>query len=119
MQAERWLLPAGIEEILPPQARAMEILRRDLLDLYESWGYRDSALLASELRFDTESAGSVRLGARVELLSKAVTGGLVSWTQEDEASLRDEVDMLPREAEEETRTLLVGQLAVVDRRAAE
>jgi predicted kinase len=49
-------------------------------------------------------------GARVELLSKAVTGGLVSWTQEDEASLRDEVDMLHREAEEETRTLLVGQL---------
>jgi ATP phosphoribosyltransferase regulatory subunit len=39
MQEERWLLPAGIEEILPPQARAMECLRRDLLDLYGSWGY--------------------------------------------------------------------------------
>jgi len=35
----RWLLPAGIEEILPPQAQAMETLRRDLLDLYASWGY--------------------------------------------------------------------------------
>ena len=49
-------------------------------------------------------------GARVELLAKAVTGGLVSWTQEDEAGLREEVDMLPREAKEEARTLLVGQL---------
>ena len=39
MQEERWLLPAGIEEILPPQARVMERLRRDLLDLYGSWGY--------------------------------------------------------------------------------
>jgi histidyl-tRNA synthetase len=39
MQEERWLLPAGIEEILPPQAQVMEGLRRDLLDLYRSWGY--------------------------------------------------------------------------------
>jgi ATP phosphoribosyltransferase regulatory subunit len=39
MQEERWLLPAGIEEILPNQARVMENLRRDLLDLYGSWGY--------------------------------------------------------------------------------
>ncbi|AFL72484.1 ATP phosphoribosyltransferase regulatory subunit [Thiocystis violascens] len=36
---ERWLLPAGIEEVLPPQARIMEFLRRELLDLYASWGY--------------------------------------------------------------------------------
>ena len=35
----RWLLPAGIEEILPPQAHLMESLRRDLLDLYAAWGY--------------------------------------------------------------------------------
>jgi ATP phosphoribosyltransferase regulatory subunit len=36
---DRWLLPEGIEEILPPAARRMESLRRELLDLYESWGY--------------------------------------------------------------------------------
>ncbi len=36
---ERWLLPAGIEEILPEQARVIEGLRRDLLDLYTRWGY--------------------------------------------------------------------------------
>jgi len=39
MQEERWLLPAGIEEILPPRAQVMECLRRELLDLYGSWGY--------------------------------------------------------------------------------
>lgn len=39
MHEERWLLPAGIEELLPPQALLVEGLRRDLLDLYRRWGY--------------------------------------------------------------------------------
>ncbi|HSS63251.1 MAG TPA: ATP phosphoribosyltransferase regulatory subunit [Gammaproteobacteria bacterium] len=37
--AERWLLPAGIEETLPAEAEAIERLRRELLDLFSSWGY--------------------------------------------------------------------------------
>ncbi|MFO1422017.1 MAG: ATP phosphoribosyltransferase regulatory subunit [Candidatus Competibacteraceae bacterium] len=36
---DRWLLPEGIEEILPPAASRLERLRRKLLDLYRSWGY--------------------------------------------------------------------------------
>ena len=36
---DRWLLPEGIEEILPPAASRLERLRRALLDLYERWGY--------------------------------------------------------------------------------
>lgn len=39
MNEECWLLPAGIDEVLPPQARVIETLRRELLDLYASWGY--------------------------------------------------------------------------------
>ncbi|NOZ38430.1 MAG: ATP phosphoribosyltransferase regulatory subunit, partial [Gammaproteobacteria bacterium] len=39
MKNERWLLPEGIEEVLPRQARALESLRRRLLDIYDSWGY--------------------------------------------------------------------------------
>jgi len=35
----RWLLPEGIEELLPEQARRLELLRRELLDLYRGWGY--------------------------------------------------------------------------------
>jgi len=37
---ERWLLPEGIEELLPEQAERLERLRRDLLDLFAAWGYR-------------------------------------------------------------------------------
>ncbi len=40
MQREKWLLPEGIDEVLPPQAAAVEQLRRSLLDLYASWGYQ-------------------------------------------------------------------------------
>ncbi len=36
---DRWLLPEGIEELLPPRARMLERLRRRLLDRYDSWGY--------------------------------------------------------------------------------
>ena len=35
----RWLLPEGIEELLPHEARTVERMRRDLLDLCASWGY--------------------------------------------------------------------------------
>jgi ATP phosphoribosyltransferase regulatory subunit len=34
-----WLLPEGIEEVLPPQAEHLETIRRDILDLLTSWGY--------------------------------------------------------------------------------
>ena len=37
---ERWLLPEGVEETLPPVAERLERARRDVLDLYASWGYR-------------------------------------------------------------------------------
>lgn len=36
----RWLLPEGIEELLPEQAARLELLRRELIDLYRSWGYQ-------------------------------------------------------------------------------
>ena len=36
---DRWLLPDGVEELLPEQAEQVEHLRRRLLDLYKRWGY--------------------------------------------------------------------------------
>ena len=36
---DRWLLPEGVEEILPAEARRAESLRRRLLDLFDTWGY--------------------------------------------------------------------------------
>lgn len=38
-RADRWLLPEGVEEVLPPQALKLETLRREILDLYQAWGY--------------------------------------------------------------------------------
>ncbi len=35
----RWLLPESIADVLPSEARAIEVLRRRLLDLYRSFGY--------------------------------------------------------------------------------
>lgn len=39
--AERkpWLLPDGVDEVLPPHARALEELERTALDLFDRWGY--------------------------------------------------------------------------------
>ena len=34
-----WLLPDGVDELLPPRTRALETLRRRLLDVFERWGY--------------------------------------------------------------------------------
>ncbi|MFV9615585.1 MAG: ATP phosphoribosyltransferase regulatory subunit [Gammaproteobacteria bacterium] len=36
---QHWILPQGIEEVLPEQAARFEAMRRLLLDLYASWGY--------------------------------------------------------------------------------
>lgn len=35
----RWLLPEDIADVLPAQARKVELLRRSILDLYQSYGY--------------------------------------------------------------------------------
>jgi ATP phosphoribosyltransferase regulatory subunit len=39
MENERWILPDGIDEVLPREAAVIESKRRELLDLYASWGY--------------------------------------------------------------------------------
>lgn len=36
---DKWLLPEGIEEVLPPEAWRLECARRELLDLFSRWGY--------------------------------------------------------------------------------
>jgi ATP phosphoribosyltransferase regulatory subunit len=37
--SDQWLLPEGIEELLPPNAWRLECARRELLDLFSGWGY--------------------------------------------------------------------------------
>ena len=39
METNHWLLPEGIDEVLPPRAERLEALRRDVVDLFHAWGY--------------------------------------------------------------------------------
>lgn len=36
---DSWLLPQGIDEVLPSDAKDLEALRRQLLDVFSCWGY--------------------------------------------------------------------------------
>lgn len=38
-RVDRWLLPDGIEEVLPTEASHIEGLRRGVVNLFQSWGY--------------------------------------------------------------------------------
>jgi len=35
-----WMLPEGIDALLPNEAARLETMRRKLLDLFRSWGYQ-------------------------------------------------------------------------------
>ena len=88
MKSHRWQLPDGVDELLPPVARQMEHLRREVLDVFHSWGfdlidpplleYLDSLLVASggDLDLQTLKATDQRsgrlLGIRADLTSQAV-----------------------------------------------
>jgi len=85
---DRWLLPDGVEEILPAQAQGVEKLRRQLLDLYRCWGY---ALVIPPLLEFTESLLS-GVGRDLDLLTLKVTDQLSGRTM----GLR--ADMTPQAA---------------------
>ena len=74
--ADRWILPDGIEELLPAQAERVESLRRQLLDVYHSWGYQ---LVIPPLLEFTESL-LVGLGSDVNLQTFKVTDQLTGRT---------------------------------------
>ncbi|UTA48581.1 ATP phosphoribosyltransferase regulatory subunit [Simiduia sp. 21SJ11W-1] len=70
--ADRWLLPDGIAEILPAQAEDIEQLRRDMLNLYHRWGY--DLVIPPVLEFtDSLLTG---LGQDLDLLTFKVTDQL-------------------------------------------
>jgi ATP phosphoribosyltransferase regulatory subunit len=69
---DRWLLPDGVEEVLPVPAAKVEQLRRALLDLYAGWGYQ---LVIPPLVEFTESL-LIGLGADIEMLTFRVTDQL-------------------------------------------
>lgn len=74
--ADRWLLPDGVEELLPEQAKQVEALRRKLLDLYHSWGYE---LVIPPLIEYTESL-LVGLGSDIDIQTFKVVDQLSGRT---------------------------------------
>jgi|SRR5690554_6293413 len=74
--ADRWLLPDGVEEILPGEARPIELLRRRLLELYRTWGY--DLVIPPLLEF-TDSL-LIGLGRDVDLLTFKVIDQLTGRT---------------------------------------
>jgi ATP phosphoribosyltransferase regulatory subunit len=86
-KAKRWLLPDGVDEILPPRAWQLETLRREILQLYYSWGYEliktplieflESLLLAPshELELSTfkmvDQLSGRSMGIRADISSQA------------------------------------------------
>jgi ATP phosphoribosyltransferase regulatory subunit len=72
MNINHWLLPEGVEEILPAEAQGVEKLRRKLLDLYANWGYE---LVMPPLLEFTDSLLS-GLGSDLNLLTLKVTDQL-------------------------------------------
>jgi len=73
---DRWQLPDGVEEVLPRQARVVEHLRRELLDLYHQWGYQ---LVIPPLIEFTESL-LIGLGRDLDLLTFKMTDQLSGRT---------------------------------------
>jgi len=85
--ADRWLLPDGVEEILPLEANKLESLRRQILDLYASWGYQlvitplieflDSLLVGSSHDLDlhtfkiTDQLSGRMMGVRADITPQA------------------------------------------------
>ncbi|MEJ2442896.1 MAG: ATP phosphoribosyltransferase regulatory subunit [Exilibacterium sp.] len=67
--ADPWLLPDGVEEVLPAEAQRVERLRRRLLDLYHCWGYD---LVIPPMVEYTDSL-LIGLGRDVDLLTFKVT----------------------------------------------
>lgn len=74
--ADRWLLPEGVEEILPEEAKAIDSLRRKLLDMYSNWGYD---MVIPPLLEYTDSL-LIGLGRDIDLLTLKVTDQLSGRT---------------------------------------
>ncbi|KAF3977899.1 MAG: ATP phosphoribosyltransferase regulatory subunit [Methylococcales symbiont of Iophon sp. n. MRB-2018] len=83
MKKNTWLLPQGIEEVLPVEAKQLELLRRQLLDVFACWGYElvippfvdflDSLLVGSGHDLDlqtfklTDQVSGEMLGIRADM----------------------------------------------------
>jgi ATP phosphoribosyltransferase regulatory subunit len=87
VKSKNWRLPTGVDELLPPRARSVELIRREVLDLFESWGfnyvepplieYTDALLLETGSDLDLQTLKVVdqlsgrMMGIRADMTSQA------------------------------------------------
>ncbi len=88
MSNRNWRLPAGVEELLPPRAWALELTRRKVLDVFRTWGfeyidppvveYLDALLVGAGADMELQTLKAVDqqsgrlLGVRADLTAQAV-----------------------------------------------
>ncbi|WP_075185450.1 ATP phosphoribosyltransferase regulatory subunit [Teredinibacter haidensis] len=94
-RVDRWLLPDGIEEMLPAEANKVESLRRRLVDGFRRWGY--DYVMPPMVEFtDSLLTGS---GRDIELLTFKVTDQMSGRTMGIRA------DMTPQAARMDAHSL--------------
>lgn len=85
MSQDFWRLPKGVDEVLPPRARHLELLRRTVLDLFDVWGYDyieppiveylDALLVGNDLNLQTlqvaDQVSGRTLGVRADITAQA------------------------------------------------
>ena len=88
MESRNWRLPEGVEDLLPPDAWSLELLRRRVLDVFRSWGfeyidlpvieYLDALLVGAGTDLDLQTLKTVdqksgrQLGVRADMTAQAV-----------------------------------------------
>lgn len=73
----RWLLPDGVDEIIPPQALVIEQLRRRLLDVITTWGYALCVPATIEFLDALVSGGGDDLELQTFKLTDQISGRLL------------------------------------------
>ena len=88
MSKRNWRLPAGVGELLPPEAWALELTRRQVLDVFRVWGfeyidppvveYTDALLVGADDDMDLQTLKALDpksgrlLGVRADMTAQAV-----------------------------------------------
>lgn len=93
-----WILPDGVEDVLPIRARSIEYMRRQLLDLYHSWGY--DLVIPPMLEFTDSLLGAA--GDDLDLLTFRLTD------QVSGRMMGVRADITPQTARIDASSLAVG-----------
>ncbi len=76
---DRWLLPDGIEDVLPAEAARIEAARRQVLDLFRNWGYELVITPHVEYLESLLTAGGQDLDLRTFKVTDPLSGRLMGF----------------------------------------